>query len=102
AGTVVDRQVRLLDVAPTIVALTGTPLPPHFGLDPGLAAYAGRSVLPLTAAGDAAAELAPVPAFADLEPNGLAAVRHETEKLIVGPFVAPRRQLFDVTRGPAE
>jgi arylsulfatase A-like enzyme len=46
--------------------------------------------------------LAPAPAFADLEPNGLVAVRHESQKLIVGPLVAPRDQLFDLTRDPAE
>jgi arylsulfatase A-like enzyme len=102
AGAVVHRQVRLLDVAPTIFELTGTPPPAQFGLDASLAPYTGRSVVPLLSAGTEATQLAPAPAFADLEPQGLVAVRHEAQKLIVGPLVAPRDQLFDLVRDPGE
>ncbi len=99
AGTVVESQVRLLDVAPTILALTDTPVPAGFGLDASLAPYAGRSLLPFLVD---AGSLPAVPAFADLQPQGQAAIRHDDRKLIVRPFATPHDQLFDLRADPGE
>lgn len=99
AGIVVDAQSRLADVAPTILALTNTPVPPAFGLDPSLRAYAGRSLVPALSAG---ASLPPVPAFASLQPAAMTAVRHADRKLIVRPFATPQQLLFDLAADPGE
>jgi arylsulfatase A-like enzyme len=93
---VVDRQVRLVDVAPTILALTGTPPPADFGLDASLAPYAGRDVL-TPSSPDVA-----LPAFASLQPQGQEAVRHPDQKLIAAPFEPVAEQLFDLATDPAE
>jgi len=100
AGTVVDRQVRLMDVAPTILDLTATPLPPTFGLPPSTGAYAGRSLVPLLDGRDANASSPP--SFASLQPHAQSAIRHETRKLILTPFAATTEQLFDLGTDPGE
>jgi arylsulfatase A-like enzyme len=97
AGTTVDAQARLADVAPTILALTDTPVPPVFGLDPSLE-YAGRSLLPALGG----VSLPPVPAFASLQPQAMAAVRRQDRKLIVSPFATPSQLLFDLAADPGE
>lgn len=98
AGTVVDRQVRLVDVAPTIVALTGVTAAPELGLDPALGPYAGRSLVPLLAG-----EAGPVlPAFASLQPQAQTAIRHEHRKLIHTPFEPVPAHLFDLITDPDE
>lgn len=100
AGTVVDRQVRLIDVPATILALTDTPVPPAFGLPPSLAPYAGQSLAPfLTSAPPAEPAL---PAFADLQPHAMSAVRHPETKLIESPFATPKQELFDLATDPSE
>ena len=43
-----------------------------------------------------------MPAFADLQPQGQAAIRHDDRKLIVRPFATPTEQLFDLRADPAE
>jgi arylsulfatase A-like enzyme len=100
AGTVVDRQVRLLDVAPTILALSDTPLPPPFGLAQTRAPDAGTSLVPWLSPTPPAAP--PVPAFASLEPQAQAAIRHDNQKLILNPLATPQQQLFDLTTDPKE
>ncbi len=100
AGTVVERQVRTIDIAPTILALTDTPSPPDFGLDPTLAPYGGQSLLPLVARG--APTMPALPAFADLQPHGISAVRHPDAKLITSPFGDPTQELFDLEKDPGE
>ncbi len=100
AATVVDRPVRLMDVAPTILALTKTPPPAGFGLPPTLAAHAGRDLTPHMR-GETAGGSAP-PAFAELRPHALAAVRREDAKLILAPFAATKEELYDLRTDPAE
>jgi arylsulfatase A-like enzyme len=100
AGTVVDRQVRLMDVAPTVLDLTGTALPPTFGLPPSAGAYAARSLVPLLDGRDGSASSPP--SFASLQPHAQSAIRHETRKLILTPFAATAEQLFDLATDPAE
>ncbi|MCC6763060.1 MAG: sulfatase [Deltaproteobacteria bacterium] len=95
AGTTVDAQVRLVDVAPTLLALAGLPTPPGFGAGALAADYAGRDVSPLLARG-APAVLPAVPAFAGLQPFDFAAVRTETHKLMTGFFDAPAERVFDL------
>ncbi len=103
-GTVVDRQVRLIDVPATILAMTDTPTPPSFGLPPSLAPYAGESLAPwLTSTPPSAPS--PLPAFADLQPHAMSAVRHPDTKLIETPFAPTpeqRQQLFDLGTDPTE
>jgi arylsulfatase A-like enzyme len=100
AGTVVDTQVRLMDVAPTILTLTHTTIPPSFGLDPTLRPYTAQTLTPLLAGGHTF-PLAP-PAFASLHPHALAAIRNQDTKLILTPFSTPHEQLFDLTTDPRE
>src|SRR5262249_34350660 len=65
AGTVIDRQVRLLDVAPTILALAGVAPPPEFGVAGDGGVNRGQNLmLFFHAAGDATP--AALVAFADL------------------------------------
>jgi arylsulfatase A-like enzyme len=99
-GTVVDRQVRLMDVAPTVLALTTTPPPPTFGLPQTAELYAARSLLPLIQ-GTAPDQPSP-PAFADLHPHVQSAIRHESKKLIQTPFTDPKDHLFDLQKDPNE
>ncbi|MEB2284482.1 MAG: hypothetical protein B6D46_03050 [Polyangiaceae bacterium UTPRO1] len=101
AGATVDAPVRLIDVAPTILALAGRPAPPGFGAGTLAAEYAGRDVSPLLAPG-AAAALPAVPAVAGLQPFGFAALRTATHKLMTGFFEAPAERLFDLRRDPGE
>jgi len=98
AGTVVEPQVRLVDVAPTILALAGVVSPADFGLDPLLDPYAGRSLLPLLAG----ETVPPLPAFASLQPQAQSAIRHEHRKLIQTPFESVTDHLFDLTNDPGE
>jgi hypothetical protein len=50
----------------------------------------------------AGAPLPPVPAFASLQPQAMAAVRRQDRKLIVQPFAAPSQLLFDLAADPGE
>jgi arylsulfatase A-like enzyme len=100
AGTVVERQVRLMDVAPTILALTAVPSPPDFGVEPLLADYAGRSLVPLMTNATAAAPMPP--AFASLDPWGQRALRGERHKLMLMPLTPPTERLFDLVSDPRE
>ncbi|MCC6847885.1 MAG: sulfatase-like hydrolase/transferase [Deltaproteobacteria bacterium] len=95
AGATIDAQVRLLDVAPTLLALAGLPTPPGFGAGALAAEYAGRDVSSLLVGGPPGF-LPAVPAFAGLQPFDFAAVRTETHKLMTGFFDAPAERLFDL------
>jgi arylsulfatase A-like enzyme len=115
AGRVVPGQVRLMDVAPTVLALAGVPQPPTFGAGPpGVAAARDLSPswLPDAVPSD-------VPAFSELH-GRWRSMRTESAKLIryVGSeplwrdeevwrraTQAPppqREQFFDLATDPAE
>ncbi|MBI3782487.1 MAG: sulfatase [Deltaproteobacteria bacterium] len=105
AGTVVDSQVRLTDVAPTILSLAGIPRPASFGAAALDAAQAGHDLTPWIHA------VAPTPlpallAFGDMEladaPRKLAAVRTQTHKLIRALQAGGDEELYDVQKDPGE
>ncbi len=93
AGRVVDRDVSLVDVAPTLLAMLGLPPEPRFE---------GRSLLPLdgVAAHDVIAEQPPTGRRADLGLHRMALVR-ERLKLVV-PRDAGPSHLYDLATDPRE
>jgi len=93
AGAVVDAQVRLLDVAPTLLELAGAdPLPEDI---------TGRSLLPLLAGTGEGRRLAYMETLAtqfDMGWSPLLALRDGAYKYIR----APRPELYDLTADPGE
>jgi arylsulfatase A-like enzyme len=97
-GTRVAQQVRMIDVAPTILAAVGVPTP---------AAFVGRSVLPLTWGGGSDR-----PALGGFLPNSERAVvvRHHGIKYVWSPSGRALRQtrpgdkeeLYDLRADPGE
>ena len=102
AGTVVGEQVRLMDVARTILALADVDPPPGFG---GAAdGYQARDLGAWMAATPATRPPA-LPAFADLvgdAPVPLAAIRTAERKLISERHPGGRDALFDLAHDPGE
>jgi len=94
AGRVIDANVSLLDVAPTVLDLVGLPAEPRFE---------GRSLLPVvrgpSADADVMVELLPSSGADELRRHNAAFVRGSM-KLIVGRAV--RGELFDLAVDPAE
>ncbi|MFN8644347.1 MAG: sulfatase, partial [Candidatus Binatia bacterium] len=102
AGTVVNEQVRLMDVGSTILALAGVAPPAGFGGEAG--GYRARDLTPWLAAAPASRPPA-LPAFADLvgdAPVPLAAIRTPERKLIAERSAQPHDALFDLVRDPGE
>jgi arylsulfatase A-like enzyme len=97
AGRVVQTPVRLADVAPTILSLTGVPAPAWFGSTSLDATRAARDLRPLLG-GDLAPADGP-PAVADLR-GRMRALRTADWKLITHPDT--RRELYDLAADPAE
>ncbi len=98
AGTVVEEQVRLLDLAPTLLSLAGVAKPPGFGFEIP-AGMGPRDLTPLLA-GRAGARPGP-PAFGDLH-GKLACVRTGKWKFIARLAGAERVELYDLEADPAE
>ncbi len=98
AGTLVQEQVRLLDLAPTLLSLAGVEKPPGFGFE--IAAGMGpRDLTPLLA-GQAEAGPGP-PAFGDLH-GKLACVRTGKWKFITRLARTAPVELYDLEADPAE
>jgi choline-sulfatase len=91
AGTVVPDDVSLVDLAPTLTALTGTPV----------IAGDGRSLVPALAGQALPAQPLYAESFAPLFDFGWAGLRAVRE----GPWkyiAAPRAELYDLARDPGE
>lgn len=110
-GVVVERQVRLLDVAPTILGVVGLDAPAGFAAGPGAAGAAGggeppaRDLRPLfdpaldPTGGGAAPGL---PAAGDLH-GELGSLRTERAKLVFGSYKGrPVAELYDLAVDPGE
>jgi arylsulfatase A-like enzyme len=97
AGSVVDRQVRLLDVAPTILSLAGVERPEKFGYC-GPAVSACRDLTPFISG--QSSDKPGLVAFGHLRRDQVS-IRTETSKLIRDTrFNRARR--YDLTNDPAE
>jgi arylsulfatase A-like enzyme len=104
AGRVVEDQVRLMDIAPTIVALAGLVLPPEFGPTALHGPQAPQNLVPWMTA-DSAATLPALPAFSDLvgdAPVPIAAIRTPALKLIQELEEPGKEELFDLVADPGE
>ncbi|MDX2166287.1 MAG: sulfatase [Deltaproteobacteria bacterium] len=104
AGTVVPEQVRLMDVAPTILSLAGLGVPPDFGAPAARIADAAQDLSAWINA-PAGQRPAPLPAFADLvgdAPVPLAAVRSGGSKLIRARDGSGAPELYDLRADPGE
>jgi arylsulfatase A-like enzyme len=103
-GVVVGPQVRLMDVAPTILALAGVPRPAAFGTKAD-APHAACDLTPWIVGGPPAT-LPPLTAFSDLLGSGLvpsvAAVRTQTQKFIQVVAGDRREERYDLSRDPGE
>ncbi|HXJ19485.1 MAG TPA: sulfatase/phosphatase domain-containing protein, partial [Polyangia bacterium] len=90
---VIDQDVELVDVAPTLLDLTGAPVPPSIR---------GRSLLPAID-GD---PLPPAPIFAELMPA--TAWPHQASMMVDGDHkvihrISDRRwEMYDLRRDPGE
>jgi arylsulfatase A-like enzyme len=105
AGTVVDAQVRLTDVGPTILALAGVTRPPEFGAGALDAAQAGHDLTPWLSPQPTVA-LPPLLAFGDLEladaPKKLAAIRMQSRKLIRPLDPGSDEEFYNLASDPGE
>lgn len=104
AGTVVERQVRLMDVAPTILALAGLDPPADFGIPAPKGPDAEQSLVPwIDGESDRLPELV---AFGDLRvrdaPRPIASVRAGGRKLIRALDPAADEELYDLAADPGE
>ncbi len=100
AGRVVERQVRLMDVATTLLSLAGVERPPAFGFGGGAAGTAPQDLTALL--GDSGDELPPLVAFGDLH-EGWTSIRTEEHKLVVQSGAGGREhELFDLASDPGE
>ena len=105
AGRVVEPQVRLMDVAPTIIALAGVHRQPEFGAAGPTGLDAPQDLTPWIA-GDAATTLPALPAFSDLvgeAPVPIASVRTDTRKFIKETRDSDQKEeLYDLVADPGE
>jgi len=104
AGKIVDAQVRLMDIAPTIVGLAGiTPKIP-FPTAQTHEVSAAQNLTPWMLA-DLTQSLPSLPAFGDLvgeAPVPLASVRTLAAKFIKEQRAAGREEFYDLTADPGE
>ena len=98
AGAVVAQQVRLMDVAPTILSLAGIPQPENFGTSALRDPHAERDLYPLIV-GDEAEATPPSIAFGDLQ-GKIASIRTEKHKLILNEQGLD--ELYDLSIDPQE
>lgn len=96
AGRIVPQQIRLLDLAPTLLSLAEVKPPPEFGMTTG--PYAPIDLSPLI---NGEADLPSLLAFGDLEETQ-SSVRTDTLKLIVPPEGPESARLYDLTQDPQE
>ncbi|MFN8545780.1 MAG: sulfatase [Candidatus Binatia bacterium] len=105
AGRTIGPQVRLMDVAPTILSLVGVPPPRGFGMPSPKVAGAERDLVPLMAA-EHPESLPEVPAFSGIQvadaPRPLSAIRTRTRKLIEGLHDPTWQELYDLETDPSE
>ena len=105
AGTVVDSQVRLMDVGPTILALVGLGRPQDFGSKRLRGAEAPQDLSRWMNAARPAA-LPPLTAFGDLEladaPAQITSIRTDGHKLIEPLHDSARAELYDLQTDPGE
>jgi arylsulfatase A-like enzyme/thioredoxin-like negative regulator of GroEL len=90
AGRRVGAQVRLVDVAPTLLSMLSLPLPPTFQ---------GQSLVPLMKAGQKTGE--DLPAYAETDYPHRAFGWSSIRSMRTGKYLfvrAPRRELYDQTR----
>lgn len=104
AGRVISEQVRLMDVAPTIIALTGLPPQVGFGAEALDVSYAAHDLTPWMTA-EAEARPAGLVAYGDLvgdAPVPVASVRTPERKLIQEQGGARGEELYDLASDPGE
>ena len=105
AGVVVTPQVRLMDIAPTILALAGVPRPPAFGTSAD-APHPACDLTPWMVGNPSESPQPPLTAFSDLVGTGrvasVAAVRTQTQKFIKGMDGEQREERYDLTKDPSE
>ena len=99
AGRVVDAQVRVMDIPPTILSLAGISPTPGFGVLQGDRRLAGADLAPLISSPDR--DFSPLPAFADLE-GKLAAIRTEEWKYIVSLDPEGAEEIYSLAEDPKE
>ena len=99
AGRVVEAQVRMMDIAPTILSLAGIPPTPGFGVLKGDRHFAGADLAPLVSSPNT--DFSPLPAFADLQ-GKLAAVRTEEWKYIMSLDAEGAEELYSLAGDPKE
>lgn len=101
SGLHIDRQVRLVDVAPTILGLAGVSPPPGFGTRSSIEGIGGRDLSPWLADSERAHELPELPAILELR-KALTAVRTNEHKLVVHLKDRHPAALFDLRKDPEE
>jgi len=104
AGRVVEDQVRLMDIAPTIIALAGLPPQPDFGPNGLQGPHAPQDLIPWITA-DSASALPALPAFSDLvgdAPVPVAALRARSSKFIKEQRGRGAEELYDLASDPGE
>jgi len=100
AGTVVPRQVRLMDVPATILSLAGAPSPVGFGTSRAEDPSAAADLTPLLRPGHGEG-MSGRAAFADL--HGIqAAIRTESRKLILRLAGPQEPEVYDLIADPGE
>jgi len=99
-GKSIPQQVRLMDVAPTVLSLCGLQRPTTFGAPEPRTRHAERDLLPLIT-GQADGAFRPIVAFGDLF-GKLASVRTESLKLIAHLEGPVTYELYDLAADPGE
>ena len=99
AGRVVEAQVRVMDIPPTILSLAGIAPTPRFGVLKGNRQFTGADLAPLISSRNT--DDPALPAFADLE-GKLAAIRTEEWKYIVSLDPEGAEELYSLAEDPKE